>query len=163
MISYSREAESTNNCGITPSARARSMVVEPIQSVHYPLLSGDEGRKQLYWGAFWLGGAAFCEHKKSGFWLDSMAVEELALRRYRSLLESGGHDDLNLVDDADIGQSFFTEGTHRRLPPQPPALRIGWARSLPRIGLRRQRARLISEPFQARPKKNPLRARRGFC
>jgi hypothetical protein len=37
-------------------------------------------------------------------------VEELALRRYRSLLESGGHDDLNLVDDADIGQSFFTEG-----------------------------------------------------
>lgn len=86
------------------------MVVEPIQSVHYPLLSGDEGRKQLYWGAFWLGGAAFCEHKKSGFWLDSMAVEELALRRYRSLLESGGHDDLKLVDDADIGQSFFTEG-----------------------------------------------------
>ena len=31
------------------------MVVEPIQSVHYPLLSGDEGRKQLYSGGLLAG------------------------------------------------------------------------------------------------------------
>jgi hypothetical protein len=74
------------------------------------LAATDERHKQLYWGAFVLGSAAFHDHRRDGFWLSGPAVEELALQRFRRLRREGAPENPLFVDDWSSGLVCFTQG-----------------------------------------------------
>jgi hypothetical protein len=81
-----------------------------VQPSRYRLRDEAEDRKQLYWGAFMVGCAAFHQHRRAGFWLDAPALEDLALRRFQASLHDLGNEDVAFVDDERLGQSCFIDG-----------------------------------------------------
>jgi hypothetical protein len=75
----------------------------------YQLQSGDEGRKQLYWGAFMQGCSAFHRHRRAGYWLNAASLSALANRRFVGLyraVKSG----TSFVDDYGLGLRCYIEG-----------------------------------------------------
>jgi hypothetical protein len=80
-----------------------------VARVQYHLRSSGEDRKQLYWGAFMLGGAVFHQHRKAGYWLDRAALEALAARGF-ALLTGATGDEVPKVDDETLGRIWFRAG-----------------------------------------------------
>jgi hypothetical protein len=79
-----------------------------MEAARYHLRSSDEDRKQLYWGAFMLGCAAFHQHRRAGYWLDDRAVGRLALARFHALLTTDASCGVACyVDDEDLGRVCF--------------------------------------------------------
>src|SRR6476659_4154369 len=76
----------------------------------YELRNNDEGRKQLYWGAFMQGCVAFHRHRRAGYWVNSTSVDRLADSRFAALYGATVSDGGSLVDDYNLGLQCFTEG-----------------------------------------------------
>src|ERR1700681_4226287 len=76
----------------------------------YNLRNKPEDRKQLYWGAFMLGCAAFHQHRRDGYRLDAIAVDELALWGFRTAMIELSEPDLPYVDDENLGLAWFSDG-----------------------------------------------------
>jgi hypothetical protein len=73
----------------------------------FHLASRTEDRKQLYWGAFMLGAAAFQQHRTAGLQLDNDAVDQFADARFHSISDSW--PEAPFVDSAELGRSCFIE------------------------------------------------------
>jgi hypothetical protein len=86
--------------------QGEAMVVVCVQ---YHLRSSDEDCKQLYCGAFMLGGAVFHQHRKAGYWLSDRALEKLAVRGF-ALLSATTEEDIPEVDDQHLGRRWFRDG-----------------------------------------------------
>jgi hypothetical protein len=71
--------------------------------------ASEEGHKQLYWGAFMLGSAAFHHHRRTGYTLRGMAVEELAMTRFRQLRPEILQE-LHADEDPSSGLVCFIQG-----------------------------------------------------
>ena len=81
-----------------------------VRAIRYRVCSSSEDRKQVYWGAFMLGCAAFHQHRRGGYWLDDRAVGQLATSRFQALLVGPSPDYAAYVDDEDVGQACFSCG-----------------------------------------------------
>jgi hypothetical protein len=67
----------------------------------------DEGRKQLYWGAFVLGCATFHKHRNAGYCFVGRALQALASKRFTALQSSSR--ELPRVEAESQGAEVFTD------------------------------------------------------